>query len=333
MKVYRGIKEEYQNDFKRNFKNSFYLNCFTFWASSKEYAKSFGSNILEKDIDPSKFFDLDNENEVDEYNDYFNEDIAPAEQNINFALFLALMGYDGYTRIDSDDGTITDESNREYVVLNKNDKELLEQQHNLVDYNFFTEEACIDYIYKLMWKTAEKYDEDIDNYCVPEIINEHLQELGLDELLEIDPDYAGKSSISSINENYILELAEKLRNTASKALNESFIVKKYTKKEFKMKKELFESILDASFGGTGDGNVGRGVVGGVGAGASESHGNLSDEQKYDLYNRLIDIFNEINQDGDYDSMEQIITDALDSSDFASDFIAHLGKRIASSFGM
>ena len=333
MKVYRGIKEEYQNDFKRNFKNSFYLNCFTFWASSKEYAKSFGSNILEKDIDPSKFFDLDNENEVDEYNDYFNEDIAPAEQNINFALFLALMGYDGYTRIDSDDGTITDESNREYVVLNKNDKELLEQQHNLVDYNFFTEEACINYIYKLMWKTAEKYDEDIDDYCVPDIINEHLQELGLYGLLEIDPDYAGKSSISSINENYILELAEKLRNTASKALNESFIVKKYTKKEFKMKKELFESILDASFGGTGDGNVGRGVVGSVGAGASESHGNLSDEQKYDLYNRLIDIFNEINQDGDYDSMEQIITDALDSSDFASDFIARLGKRIASSFGM
>ena len=122
MKVYRGIKEEYRDDFKRNFKNSFYLNCFTFWAPSKEYAKSFCQNILEKDIDPSKFFDLDNENEVDEYNNYFNEDIAPAEQNINFALFLALMGYDGYTRIDSDDGTITDESYREYFILNKNDK-------------------------------------------------------------------------------------------------------------------------------------------------------------------------------------------------------------------
>ena len=229
MKVYRGLKEEYLDDFKRNFKNSFYLNCFTFWAPSKEYAQSFGSNILEKDIDPSKFFDLDNENEVDKYNDYFNEDIAPAEQNINFALFLALMGYDGYTRIDSDDGTITDESDREYVILNKNDKELLGQQHNLVDYNSFTEDACIDYIYKLMWKTAEKYDEDIDNYCVPEIINEHLQELGLDELLEIDPDYAGKSSISSINENSILEITEKLKNTASKTLNESVLVRKFLK--------------------------------------------------------------------------------------------------------
>lgn len=96
-----------------------------------------------------------------------------------------------------------------------------------------------------------------------------------------------------------------------------------------MKKELFEELFD----GTGDGSGGRGIAGGIGAGASESRGNLSDEQKYDLYNRLIDIFNEINQDGSYDSMEQIITDALDSSDFASDFIASLGKRIASSFGM
>ena len=139
------------------------------------------------------------------------------------------MGYDGYTRIDSDDGTITDESDREYVILNKNDKELLGQQHNLVDYNSFTEDACIDYIYKLMWKTAEKYDEDIDNYCVPEIINEHLQELELEGLLEIDPDYAGKSSISSINENSILEIAEKLKNTASKTLNEIALVKEFLK--------------------------------------------------------------------------------------------------------
>lgn len=114
-----------------------------------------------------------------------------------------------------------------------------------------------------------------------------------------------------------------------------------------MDEKLFESIFscdennqkhmkedaDASFDGTGDGGDGRGVEGGVGAGASESRGNLSDEQKYVLYNRLVDIFSEINQDGDYDSMEQIITDALDSSDFASNFIARLGKRISSSFGM
>ena len=80
-----------------------------------------------------------------------------------------------------------------------------------------------------MWKVAEKYNEYINNYCVPEITNEHLQELGLDELLEIDPDYAGKSSISSINENSILEIAEKLRNIASKTLNESSLVRKFLK--------------------------------------------------------------------------------------------------------
>ena len=92
MKVYRGLKEEYLNDFKRNSKNSFYLNCFTFWAPSKEYAQSFGSNILEKDIDPSKFFDLDNENEVDKYNDYFNEDIAPCRTKHKFCFIFSSYG-------------------------------------------------------------------------------------------------------------------------------------------------------------------------------------------------------------------------------------------------
>lgn len=227
MKVYRGIKEEYKDNFKRNFKEYHYLNCFTFWAPNKEYAQEFGSNILERDIDPSKFFDLDNENDVEDYNDYFNEDIAPAEQNINFALFLAFMGYDGYTRIDSDDGSVTDESDREYVILNKNDKELLKNQHLLVDYNFYSEDACKDYIFRLMWKAASRYDEDLDSYCVPEIINEHSKELGIDGLLEIDTDYAGEDSIDSINEDSVLELAEKLRNAANIALSERAFVEEF----------------------------------------------------------------------------------------------------------
>lgn len=227
MKVYRGLKQEYKDDFKRNYKDTFYLNCFTFWAPSKEYAQEFGSNILEKDIDPSKFFDLDNENDVEDYNDYFNEDVAPAEQNINFALFLAFMGYDGYTRIDSDDGTVTDESDREYVILNKNDKELLEQQHNLVDYNFFAEDACKDYIFRLMWKAASRYEDDLNSHRVPEIINEYTKELGIDGLLEIDIDYAGEESIDSIDEESILELAEKLRNAANRALSESAFVEEF----------------------------------------------------------------------------------------------------------
>ena len=228
MKVYRGLKQEYIDEFKRKSQSLFYLNCFTFWSPYKEYAQKFGSNVLERDIDPSKFFDLNNEDEAYEYYRYFNEDLAPAEQNINFALFLALMGYDGYTRIDSDDGTITDESDREYVILNKNDKELLKKQHNLIDYSLLAEDACRSYIYKLMWKVASRYDEDLDSSCVPKIINEHLKELGIDGLLEIDPDYAGKLSIKSINENSILELAEKLR-TASKKFNESILVKEFLK--------------------------------------------------------------------------------------------------------
>jgi hypothetical protein len=229
MKVYRGIKEEYRDDFKRNFKEYSYLNCFTFWAVYKEYARDFGPNILEKDIDPSKFFDLNDEDEVEDYYDYFSEDIAPAEQNINFALYLALMGYDGYTRIDSDDGEITDESEREYVILNKKDEELLKKQSNLVDYSWRVEDACKDYIYSLMWKAASRYDEDLDPYCVPDIIYEHSKELGIDGLLKIDPDRAGKSSIVSINKNSILDLVEKLRNAANKVLNECALVREFLK--------------------------------------------------------------------------------------------------------
>jgi hypothetical protein len=224
MKVYRGIREEYRDDFKRNFKEYRYLNCFTFWAVSKEYARDFGPNILEKDIDPSKFFDLNDEDEVEDYNEYFNEDIAPAEQNINFALFLAFKGYDGYTRIDSDDGESTDESEREYVILNKNDKELLRHQHNLVDYNDFTEDACKEYLFRLMWKAASQYEDNLNSYRVPEIINEYTKELGIDGLLEIDSDYAGEDSIDSINEDSILEIVEKLRNAANISLNKRAFV-------------------------------------------------------------------------------------------------------------
>lgn len=225
MKVYRGIKEEYKDNFKRNFKKYHYLNCFTFWASSKEYAQEFGSNILERDIDPSKFFDLDNENDVEDFNDYFNEDIAPAEQNINFALFLAFMGYDGYTRIDSDDGSVTDESDREYVILNKNDKELLKNQHLLVDYDdYSTEEVCKEYLFRLMWEAASRYENNLNSYRVPEIISEHSKEIGIDGLLEIDPDYAGEESIDSINEDSILEIVEKLRNAANRSLTERAFV-------------------------------------------------------------------------------------------------------------
>lgn len=230
MKVYRGIKSEYKDDFSRDYSvNNFYLNCFSFWAPSKEYAKGFGSNILERDINPEKFFDLDDEDSVIKYENYFNDDIAPAEQNINFALFLALYGYDGYTRIDSDDGTITDESDREYVILNKKDKELLNNQHRLVDDSFSTEEASKDYIFKLMKIAASRYNDNVDPYFVPEIIEENWKDFDIDGLLEIDTDYAGKRAIRFIDKDSILELASKLRK-GSKTLKENKLIKDFIRR-------------------------------------------------------------------------------------------------------
>ena len=233
MKVYRGIRSEYRDDFSRDNSKSPYLNCFSFWAPSKEYAEMFGSNILERDINPAKFFDLDDEDEVIKYENYFNDDIAPAEQNLNFALFLALNGYDGYTRIDSDDGTITDESDREYVILNKKDKELLNNQHRLVDDSFSTEEASKDYIFKLMKIAASHYKDNIDPYFVPEIIKENWEDFDIDGLIEIDINYAGKRAIRFIDKDSILELASKLRKDSNKILKENKLIEKFLCKYYK----------------------------------------------------------------------------------------------------
>ena len=230
MKVYRGIRSEYQDNFSRDYSKSSYLNCFSFWAPSKEYAEGFGSNILERDINPAKFFDLDDEDSVIKYENYFNDDIAPAEQNLNFALFLALNGYDGYTRIDSDDGTITDESDREYVILNKKDKELLNNQHRLVDDSFSTEEASKDYIFKLMKIAASHYRDNIDPYYVPEIIVDHWEDFDIDGLLEIDTNYAGRRAIRFIDKDSILELATKLRKDSNKTLKENKLIKEFLRR-------------------------------------------------------------------------------------------------------
>ena len=227
MKVYRGMRSEYRDDFSRDNSKSPYLNCFSFWAPYKEYAEMFGSNILERDINPAKFFDLDDEDEVIKYENYFNDDIAPAEQNLNFALFLALNDYDGYTRIDSDDGTITDESDREYVILNKKDKELLNNQHRLVDDSFSTEEASKDYIFKLMKIAASSYKDNIDPYFVPEIIKENWEDFDIDGLIEIDINYAGKRAIRFIDKDSILELASKLRKDSNKILKENKLIEKF----------------------------------------------------------------------------------------------------------
>lgn len=239
MKVYRGMRSEYQDDFSRDYSKSSYLNCFSFWAPSREYAEGFGSNIIERTVNPAKFFDLDDEDDVIKYENYFNDDIAPAEQNLNFALFLALNDYDGYTRIDSDDGTITDESDREYVILNKKDKELLKNQHRLVDDSFSTEEASKDYIFKLMKIAALHYRDNVDTYFVPEVIVDHWGELDIDGLLEIDINYAGKRAIRLINKDSILELAEKLRRVSDM---ENKLIKEFFKSCHRQHSFLFKQL-------------------------------------------------------------------------------------------
>lgn len=61
-------------------------------------------------------------------------------------------------------------------------------------------------------------------------------------------------------------------------------------------------------------------------------GNCSEERLLELYRLLIEVFNDINQDGDYDDMGRIVMDALHDSDFSTNFIIYLGKKIKSQFG-
>lgn len=60
-------------------------------------------------------------------------------------------------------------------------------------------------------------------------------------------------------------------------------------------------------------------------------GNCSEERLLELYRLLIEVFNDINQDGDYDDMGRIIMDALHDSDFSTNFIIYLGKKIRNQF--
>lgn len=65
--------------------------------------------------------------------------------------------------------------------------------------------------------------------------------------------------------------------------------------------------------------------------SSLKEGNCSEERLLELYRLLIEVFNDINQDGDYDDMGRIIMDALHDSDFSTNFIIYLGKKIRSQF--
>lgn len=126
--VFRGISGKQWND---NEKRP-YCNCYSFWTPDIEYAKLFGSQVLKRDINHKNFFDLDDEDRVDDYKREMIYDIEPAEQNLEFAAWLVLNGYEGYTRFDTDDGD-TENANREYVIINETEFELNQEINKMLD--------------------------------------------------------------------------------------------------------------------------------------------------------------------------------------------------------
>ena len=60
-------------------------------------------------------------------------------------------------------------------------------------------------------------------------------------------------------------------------------------------------------------------------------GNCSEERLLELCEELTNLFNEIEQDGDYESMSQVIVNALNDSRFSCNFIIHLGKTLKDMF--
>lgn len=60
-------------------------------------------------------------------------------------------------------------------------------------------------------------------------------------------------------------------------------------------------------------------------------GNCSEERLLELSKELTEVFNEIEQDGDYESMSQVIVNALNDSEFSYNFIIHLGKTLKDEF--
>lgn len=131
MKIYRGMTQKWQDGYKRkSSKDGYdYPDYLTYFAATEDYAKRFGSEITERDIDPSRFFPIDNEHTVQYENSVgaefssFDLGMGP-EWSQGLPVYCLLHNLDGYTRVDSDDGETTDEAEREYGVY---DKELVKE--------------------------------------------------------------------------------------------------------------------------------------------------------------------------------------------------------------
>ena len=140
MKVYRGLQQKYIEDYDRSKDGDMsmgqYRPEFSFWSDNKDYAKLFtgnvaGADLVERDIEPSKFFDLHG-TDFDKYRDEVC-DFVPFEASNELSRWLLEHGYDGYTRWDADDydpqyypknseGRPMDGDtplSREYVIINR----------------------------------------------------------------------------------------------------------------------------------------------------------------------------------------------------------------------
>ena len=222
MKVYRGLHEDYDENFVRDFEEYHYCNCYSFWTPNKNYAKKFGEKIMSKDIDPKKFFDLEKD-DPDDFAFLTGESIEPAEQNLEFAIFLTLNGYDGYTRIDSDDGSSTDENEREYVIINKNDKELHMKQNLLFKDPSSKEEIVLDGLRKLYKKRFGSYD---GKYELLNFVHDYGSKYGLDGLLEVD---ALEGEIKILTKD-MFEIMDKINFYINNNLKESILFENILKR-------------------------------------------------------------------------------------------------------
>jgi hypothetical protein len=165
IKVYRCQCGEYNPKYKQPHKYSDYASGYTFMAADKEYAKHFTKDcdtgeyqphtyLYTFEIDPSAYLDLSDDLICQKLgiHDFELEQYIPVEISPEFRELLIKNGYQGYTRIDTDE---SDESKtcREYVAavpVKPIEKEILREANKGVNMKLF--ERC--------YKESDEYDTD-----------------------------------------------------------------------------------------------------------------------------------------------------------------------------
>lgn len=191
--VYRGIKNKYDKDFKRE--KAGYCSCYSFWSPIKSYAQSYGDFISERQIDVTKFFDLDAD-DISEFEKVCGYDFVGGERDLTFAAWLCINGYDGYTRVEEDQYFEDDDPesfvykqnhnqeyvDNEFVIIDKDDEELKQEIDKLSKKDPLTADGTIHS------KPGKEPYEVIITYNGKEIVAndssdvyEVMEELGIEE--------------------------------------------------------------------------------------------------------------------------------------------------------